>query len=89
MFCRNCGKEIDDNVSFCRFCGNTVDYADDYNAQTPVNTGNEGAFAIISFCVLAFALANIIAFFLPIYDHFELTIMDLLEYENEKAQRCR
>ena len=21
MFCSKCGKEIDDNVNFCKFCG--------------------------------------------------------------------
>ena len=24
MFCRQCGKEISDTVTFCRFCGNKV-----------------------------------------------------------------
>lgn len=23
-YCRNCGKEIDDNAKFCRYCGNKV-----------------------------------------------------------------
>lgn len=90
MYCRKCGKEIDDSVSFCRFCGTKVGemnsrVASELPKSQPVNVGTEVIFSLLSLILLGFAIANIVAFFLPIYDGLDLTLMDFLEDENEKV----
>lgn len=25
MYCKHCGKQIEDDSTFCKYCGNTVD----------------------------------------------------------------
>lgn len=82
MYCRKCGKEIDDRVSFCRFCGtkveeiNNIATPDNQNIHPVFNVGMEFVFTIISFVLLGLAIANVVAFFVPIYDGGELTLLD-------------
>jgi hypothetical protein len=45
MFCRNCGKQIDDNSKFCEFCGTSIVVSSSQNippsyAPVPPQTDN-------------------------------------------------
>lgn len=37
-YCRNCGKEIDDNAKFCRYCGNKVGVISNNSTSEPDTT---------------------------------------------------
>lgn len=37
-YCRNCGKEIDDNAKFCRYCGNKVGVISNNSTPEPDET---------------------------------------------------
>lgn len=37
MHCKKCGKEIDDGVTFCKYCGCDIDNS---NSKTVYNTGS-------------------------------------------------
>ncbi len=41
MFCKKCGKKIDDDSSFCPFCGTEVGRKTDLNSETNENKANE------------------------------------------------
>lgn len=45
MFCENCGKELDENVSFCPGCGKNLKGGQNENA---VNNGNSGGNEVYS-----------------------------------------
>lgn len=40
MYCKNCGKQIDDDSKFCRFCGTALDA--NFNKETSRKTVYEG-----------------------------------------------
>lgn len=81
MYCRKCGKEIDDNVSFCRFCGTNVEQivVEKQNSHAGFNTVMELVVTLISFVLMGFAIANIVAFFLPIGAWEDYSILDLIK----------
>lgn len=96
MFCGNCGKEIDDSASFCRYCGaktveeTKVENDNVQNSKKSDNSvfnlkGNSGdnvydnIVRIINIAVIAFALVNIIAYFLPIFNGKGNTLMDCIK----------
>ena len=74
MYCRNCGKEIKDNSSFCPYCGSSVNKKIVFERKaTQVDKVNcESFFGAIGFAVSIFAVwysryksANlIVAFFI-------------------------
>ena len=61
MFCKKCGKEIDDDSKFCSYCGAPVSAdpvtteADDADSSEP-RIGKKGIFWIIIICIIAFSL---------------------------------
>ncbi len=40
MFCKNCGKEIDDNSTFCPYCGQQINENTDYYYTGNNNNNN-------------------------------------------------
>ncbi len=44
MFCRFCGKEIEDNSKFCNYCGNELEDNIEKNKQNDNNISNENAY---------------------------------------------
>jgi len=40
MFCSNCGKELDGNEKFCKYCGNSVSYSEEDDNHNQMNDGS-------------------------------------------------
>ena len=52
MFCRNCGKQINDEMKFCPFCGTATNFTPvNANVQTPVPTKKTNGFSIAGFVI--------------------------------------
>ena len=47
MYCRNCGKEIEDDVLFCKNCGSSTGNGD--NSSNSVSTNNGNGMAVIAY----------------------------------------
>lgn len=96
-YCRNCGKEIKDNSSFCPYCGSSVNKKIVFERKaTQVDKVNcESVFGAIGFAVSIFAFlyshyisANLIATFFIAFIGFVLSCAGMKEIkkgENELA----
>lgn len=52
MFCRNCGKQINDEMKFCPFCGTATNFTPvNANVQTPAPTKKTNGFSIAGFVI--------------------------------------
>ncbi len=49
MFCRNCGKEIEDDSLFCTFCGTPIKNNQNNNLTNTVNDSGSFLWAILAF----------------------------------------
>lgn len=58
MYCKNCGKEIEDDSSFCPYCGSSVDKKIVVESKaTKCDKGNsENCFGAIGFVVSVIAV---------------------------------
>lgn len=79
MICNNCGKEINDDAKFCKFCGTKVENI--YVTEQPVaseqvnnNQVIQAAMVekkpvvlqVVKLAMLIFLILNVVAFFMPI-----------------------
>lgn len=55
MYCKNCGKEIDDNTSVCSYCHfvqESAEYQDTVNTQRSASVDKGGiGYEILGFCI--------------------------------------
>lgn len=93
MYCRNCGKEIKDNSSFCPYCGSSVNKKIVFERKaTQVDKVNcESVFEAIGFAVSIFAFlyshyisANLIAAFFIAFIGFVLSCAGMKEIKKRK-----
>ena len=50
MFCKNCGKEIDDNAYVCPYCGVKVEHANE-STKLDADSGSKAGWGILSFLI--------------------------------------
>ena len=50
MFCKNCGKEIDDNAYVCPHCGVKVDGSND-TSNKDADSGSKAGWGILSYLI--------------------------------------
>lgn len=50
MFCRNCGKEIDDNAYVCPHCGVKVEHKNN-SAKADAESGSKAGWGVLSFFI--------------------------------------
>ena len=61
MYCKNCGKEIDDNSTFCPYCGQQIAenadkfYNNGYNNQNNNNNNNKKESQVIGILAIVFS----------------------------------
>ena len=79
MICNNCGKEINDDAKFCKFCGTKVEniyVSEQPVASEPVSNNQviQAAMVekkpvvlqVVKLAMLIFLILNVVAFFMPI-----------------------
>ena len=79
MICNNCGKEINDDAKFCKFCGTKVENI--YVTEQPVASeqvnNNQviqaamvekkpAVLQVVQLAMLIFLILNVVAFFMPV-----------------------
>jgi hypothetical protein len=79
LFCNNCGKEINDDAKFCKFCGTKVENI--YVTEQPVASEQVNnnqvlqaimgekkpvVFPVVKIAMLIFLILNVVAFFMPV-----------------------
>ena len=101
MFCKNCGKQIDDDSSFCPNCGLATGKSSNTNTQTTQYTQNEPVVkaernlketkkkdSILSVVAAVFALLGWISYALFAYIGLIIAIVDLALAPKENP-KCR
>lgn len=79
MICNNCGKEINDDAKFCKFCGTKVEniyvseqpvasepVSNNQVLQTMIVEKKPAVLQVVQLAMWIFLVLNIVAFFMPI-----------------------
>lgn len=79
MICNNCGKEINDDAKFCKFCGTKVEniyvseqpvasepVSNNQVIQTMIVEKKPAVLQVVKLAMLIFLILNVVAFFMPI-----------------------
>ena len=79
MFCKNCGKEVDDDAKFCPKCGKTIDEeVIRSDNQTSNNQQNSGAATYNTMSIVGF----IFSFFMSLVG----LILSIIGYKQAKKE---
>lgn len=94
MFCKNCGKELDDNAVICTNCGVATDKLKVETAETTAketanNLKSHNVFSIIGFVLalltIVFMFVNAIPYFIALVAGLTLSIIGLVNSKKYKS----